>query len=210
MATHVLPIEADPANLNQHEMLSEAALAPLRAKARAEGLWALQMPTSRGGGGLSSVGMAACYEEMGRSPFGPLVFNSAAPDDGNMMVLNKAATEVQKDRWLQPIIDGRVRSAFAMTETSAGLRFRPSRHDADHGQENRQRLDHPRSQMVYHRRPGRPAFHSSSRARPMIRARVSPLSCSTLISRAGRSPAASRSWGQRSTVGIVKSCSMVS
>ena len=120
VATHVLPVEADPENLNEYEMLSEAALAPLRAKAKAEGLWALQMPTSRGGGGMSCVGMAACYEEMGRSPFGPLVFNSAAPDDGNMMVLNKAATEAQKDRWLQPIIDGRVRSAFAMTEPRPG------------------------------------------------------------------------------------------
>ena len=120
VATHVLPVEADQENLNEYEMLSEAALAPLRAKAKAEGLWALQMPTSRGGGGMSCVGMAACYEEMGRSPFGPLVFNSAAPDDGNMMVLNKAATEAQKDRWLQPIIDGRVRSAFAMTEPRPG------------------------------------------------------------------------------------------
>ncbi len=118
--THVLPVETDRANLNEYEMLSEAALAPLRVKARSEGLWALQMPTSRGGGGLPFVGMAACYEEMGRSPFGPLVFNSAAPDDGNMMVLNKVATDAQKDRWLQPIIDGRVRSAFAMTEPRPG------------------------------------------------------------------------------------------
>ena len=120
VATHVLPVEADPGNLDEHEMLSEAVLAPLRARAKAEGLWALQMPTSRGGGGLNVVGMAACYEEMGRSPFGPLVFNSAAPDDGNMMLLNKAATEAQKERWLQPIIDGRVRSAFAMTEPRPG------------------------------------------------------------------------------------------
>ena len=120
VATHVLPVEGDPANLDQHEMLSEAVLAPLRALARAEGLWALQMPTSRGGGGLGCVGMAACYEEMARSPFGPLVFNAAAPDDGNMAVLNKIATEAQKDRWLQPIIDGRVRSAFAMTEPAPG------------------------------------------------------------------------------------------
>ena len=120
VATHVLPVEADPANLDRHEMLSEVVLAPLRALARAEGLWALQMPASRGGGGMGCVGMAACYEEMARSPFGPLVFNSAAPDDGNMVVLNKIATEAQKDRWLQPIIDGRVRSAFAMTEPAPG------------------------------------------------------------------------------------------
>ncbi|WP_234487260.1 dihydrodipicolinate synthase family protein, partial [Paraburkholderia aspalathi] len=69
----------------------------------------------RGGGGLSIAQMAACYEEMNRSIFGPVVFNSAAPDDGNMILLNKVATQAKKDRWLQPIIDGKVRSAFAMT-----------------------------------------------------------------------------------------------
>jgi acyl-CoA dehydrogenase len=64
--------------------------------------------------------MAACYEEMNRSIFGPVVFNSAAPDDGNMMVLNRVATPQQKERWLQPIIDGQVRSSFAMTEPPPG------------------------------------------------------------------------------------------
>lgn len=65
------------------------------------------MPKSRGGLGLGVVGMAALYEEMGRSIFGPVAFNAAAPDDGNMIVLEKVATEAQKERWLQPIVDGR-------------------------------------------------------------------------------------------------------
>ena len=60
--------------------------------------------------------MAASYEEMNRSIFGPVCFNCSAPDDGNMFVLNKVATEEQKDKWLQPIIDGTVRSSFVMTE----------------------------------------------------------------------------------------------
>jgi acyl-CoA dehydrogenase len=64
--------------------------------------------------------MAVCYEEMNRSIFGPVVFNSAAPDDGNMMVLEKAATEAQKARWLAPIVAGAVRSSFAMTEPHPG------------------------------------------------------------------------------------------
>jgi acyl-CoA dehydrogenase len=64
--------------------------------------------------------MAACYEEMNRSIFGPVVFNGAAPDDGNMMVLEKVGTPAQKARWLQPIIDGQVRSAFVMTEPAPG------------------------------------------------------------------------------------------
>jgi acyl-CoA dehydrogenase len=64
--------------------------------------------------------MAVCYEAMNRSIFGPVVFNSAAPDDGNMMVLEKLGTAEQKARWLAPIADGVVRSAFAMTEPAPG------------------------------------------------------------------------------------------
>ncbi|MBX6322181.1 MAG: acyl-CoA dehydrogenase family protein [Rhodospirillaceae bacterium] len=116
----VMPHESDPAAYDSHENIAEPLLETLRAKARAEGLWALQMPKARGGGGLPVVGMAACYEEMGRSIFGPVVFNCAAPDDGNMLVLEKVASEAQKARWLQPIVDGHVRSAFAMTEPHPG------------------------------------------------------------------------------------------
>lgn len=122
----ILPVEEDRANWDEHGMIALPALGTLRAKARAEGLWALQMPKERGGQGLSVVGMAACYEEMNRSIFGPVCFNSSAPDDGNMMVLNKVATEAQKERWLQPIIDGKVRSAFAMTEPHPGGGSDPS------------------------------------------------------------------------------------
>jgi acyl-CoA dehydrogenase len=57
---------------------------------------------------------------MNRSIFGPVVFNSAAPDDGNMMVLERVATDAQKERWLQPIVQGKVRSAFVMTEPHPG------------------------------------------------------------------------------------------
>ena len=65
------------------------------------------MPKARGGLGLPMVGWAAFYEEANRSIFGPLAFNCAAPDDGNMNVLNKVLkTDAQKDQWLQPIIDG--------------------------------------------------------------------------------------------------------
>ncbi|MDO9500827.1 acyl-CoA dehydrogenase family protein [Falsiroseomonas sp.] len=114
--TKLIPLEADRANYDEHENIHPDVLKRLRAEAKAEGLWALQMPKARGGGGLPVVGMAACYEEMNRAIFGPVVFNSAAPDDGNMIVLEKVATEAQKTRWLQPIIDGDVQSSFAMTE----------------------------------------------------------------------------------------------
>lgn len=112
----LIPLEADRANYDEHENIHPDVLRRLRGEAKAAGLWALQMPKSRGGGGLPVVGMAACYEEMNRSIFGPVVFNSAAPDDGNMIVLEKVATEAQKAKWLQPIVDGAVQSAFAMTE----------------------------------------------------------------------------------------------
>ena len=118
--TTILPLERDPAAYDEHENIAPAVLEEVRAKAKAAGLWSLQMPKERGGGGLNTVGMAACYEEMNRSIFGPVCFNSAAPDDGNMVLLNKVGTEAQKERWLQPIIDGKVRSSIVMTEPDPG------------------------------------------------------------------------------------------
>lgn len=126
VAEYIRPIEADRANMDEHENIRDDVLTPLRDKARQAGLWALQMPKDRGGQGLPIVGMAACYEEMGRSIFGPVCFNSAAPDDGNMILLNRVATEAQKERWLQPIIDGKVRSSFVMTEPMPGSGSDPS------------------------------------------------------------------------------------
>ena len=68
----LIPLEADRANYDAHENIAPAVLARLRAEARAEGLWALQMPVARGGRGLGIAGMAPCYEEMNRSIFGPV------------------------------------------------------------------------------------------------------------------------------------------
>lgn len=117
---HIIPVESLPDAYDEGENIADKYFVPLREKARSEGLWCLQMPKERGGGGLTTVGMAACYEEMGRSIFGPVVFNCAAPDDGNMIVLDRVGTPAQKERWLQPIIDGQVRSALAMTEPAPG------------------------------------------------------------------------------------------
>jgi acyl-CoA dehydrogenase len=114
---HVMPLEKDTTAFDAHENIQESRVAEIRALAKAEGLWAFQMPKERGGAGLGVMGMAAVYEEAARSPFGPVMFNAAPPDDGNMILLNKIlTTEELKQRWLQPIIDGTVRSAFAMTE----------------------------------------------------------------------------------------------
>lgn len=116
----ILPVEANPEAYDAHGNISESALAPLRAKAKSSGLWALQVSKEWGGQGLGKMAMAVCYEEMNRSIFGPVVFNSAAPDDGNMMMLDTLATTAQKERWLAPIVAGDVRSAFAMTEPHPG------------------------------------------------------------------------------------------
>ncbi len=123
---NVMPLESDPGAYDAHGNIELAVLEKLRDKARAEGLWCLQIAKENGGQGLGKVGMAVCYEEMNRSIFGPVVFNSAAPDDGNMMVLERAGTPEQKRRWLAPIVRGEIRSAFAMTEPHPGSGSDPS------------------------------------------------------------------------------------
>jgi acyl-CoA dehydrogenase len=116
----IIPLEADRANYDEHENIALPVLDRMRAQVKAQGMWAPQVPRDLGGLGLSVVGRAACYEEMNASIFGPACFNCAAPDDGNMTVLAKVATPAQKARWLTPIVDGRVRSAFVMTEPHPG------------------------------------------------------------------------------------------
>jgi acyl-CoA dehydrogenase len=126
VATDILPLERDPANFDEHENIVLPLLEELRKKVKAAGLWAPQMPRALGGLGLNIAGMAVCYEAMGRSIFGPAAFNCAAPDDGNMIVLSRIATEAQKRRWLVPIVDGQVRSSFAMTEPMPGAGSDPA------------------------------------------------------------------------------------
>ncbi|MBN9061493.1 MAG: acyl-CoA dehydrogenase [Rhizobiales bacterium 65-9] len=116
----LIPLESDPSSYDAHENIRIDLLSEVRKEARAEGLWLLQLKPESGGLGVGRVGMAVCYEAMNRSIFGPAAFNSAAPDDGNMMVLELAGTPAQKERWLAPIARGEVRSAFVMTEPHPG------------------------------------------------------------------------------------------
>jgi len=117
---HVLPLEANPANFAEHENIPEARLAPVRDKAKKAGLWAPQAPKKFGGMGLPIVAWAAIYEEAARSIFGPLAIHCMAPDDGNMNLLARAGTPAQKEKWLRPLVEGKARSAFAMTEPDPG------------------------------------------------------------------------------------------
>ncbi|MBB45226.1 MAG: acyl-CoA dehydrogenase [Rhodospirillaceae bacterium] len=119
MDEHIMPNES-----LYYQQIDEGAdrwecppiLDELKAKAKAQDLWNLFLPESDKGAGLTNLEYAPISEVMGRVSFGSEVFNCSAPDTGNMEVLERYATEENKEKWLKPLLAGEIRSAFAMTE----------------------------------------------------------------------------------------------
>lgn len=124
MNEHILPIEAavlaevtgTQGHGNWQQWQTIPAIEKLKELAKEQGLWNLFLPDSRFGQGLSTSEYAPLAEQMGRSLIAPEVFNCNAPDTGNMEVLYHFGTEAQQKAWLLPLLNGEIRSVFAMTE----------------------------------------------------------------------------------------------
>jgi alkylation response protein AidB-like acyl-CoA dehydrogenase len=119
MDEHVYPNEADyylQHAAQEDRWQTPALMEDLKAKAREAGLWNLFLPHSDRGPGFSNLEYAPLCEVMGRVGFAPEVFNCSAPDTGNMETIERYGTEEHKKEWLDPLLEGRIRSAFAMTE----------------------------------------------------------------------------------------------
>src|SRR5262245_62114934 len=117
MEEHVEPVEVEAYHALDNEVGPGVPypeiLVDLRSRARSEGLWNLFLPDERFGPGLTNWEYGMLCELMGRSAVAPMVFNCSAPDTGNMEILADHATPEQTERWLQPLLDGEIRSCFS-------------------------------------------------------------------------------------------------
>lgn len=108
------PLEEEFKKMSWTEI--EATLKPLREANKARGWWLPQLPKEHGGMGLTVTEHGMLCAEVGRTPYGMYIMNAQAPDAGNIEILIQHGTKEQKDRYLQPLMDGEIRSSFSMTE----------------------------------------------------------------------------------------------
>jgi acyl-CoA dehydrogenase len=116
----IIPLET--LSLSYDAMLE--AVAPLQQQVKERGLWASHLPPELGGGGFGQVRLGLMHEILGQTPYGPVVFGNNAPDSGNAELLaagiESSGREEHRSRWLEPLLEGTMRSGFSMTEPGAG------------------------------------------------------------------------------------------
>ncbi len=117
----VIPVEPKP-----EYGISRELVQTLRDKARKAGIYGPQLPPEYGGLGLGTVAMCVLFEQAGRSFLGPIAMHCSAPDEGNMHLLGEYANKDQRERWLRPLVEGKIRSCFAMTEPAPGAGSDPT------------------------------------------------------------------------------------
>ena len=93
---------------------------PLKDEVKRQGLWAAHLPPDMGGLGFGQVKLGLMHEILGQTVYGPSIFGNNAPDSGNAELIAVGGTDEQKERWMQPLLDGKYRSCFSMTEPGAG------------------------------------------------------------------------------------------
>jgi acyl-CoA dehydrogenase len=118
----IMPLEA----LDDHWRTTEGRARfkqitdPLKDEVKRQGLWAAHLPPDMGGLGFGQVKLGLMHEILGATPYGPSIFGNNAPDSGNAELIAVGGTDAQREQWMQPLLDGKMRSCFSMTEPGAG------------------------------------------------------------------------------------------
>jgi acyl-CoA dehydrogenase len=118
----IFPLEtlADHWRSEEGRQLLKLITDPMKEEVKKQGLWAAHLPPDMGGLGFGQVKLGLMHEILGQTPYGPSIFGNNAPDSGNAELLAVGGTDAQKEQWMQPLLDGKIRSCFSMTEPGAG------------------------------------------------------------------------------------------
>ena len=118
----IMPLEAIADHWRSPEGRATFAqiTAPLKEEVKRQGLWAAHLPPDMGGLGFGQVKLGLMHEILGATPYGPSIFGNNAPDSGNAELIAVGGTDAQRDQWMTPLLEGKVRSCFSMTEPGAG------------------------------------------------------------------------------------------